>query len=332
MSKPRIKQEAAPKPKIVDESNKEPVDIVEETTSTLELPKSGDEEEEEGKDENQEEGEEKEAQPAPIFTWDKVSNQLATMGTLMRVRKEWVPPNWDEIMTKIKEEGRDASSIDRDLGEINKDNLEDGKETGKYLMPEDIKWCRLRTKFSERDLFVWFKRFRKQVPKGRIPVKGVFALFNMAFPDTNEEHFTEYVEEIYIERLKVHKHTLDFKDFIKIIDVVNCKSVRDKLSWACGLMVPGSKNQPLLQRHLPILVNAMDLVEFGGFTEQPGEEEMEDLQAKKDKAMLSSTLDNRQRVEEVMEWVQEHEAISYDGKIERECILSMPEPIIYAKF
>ncbi len=48
----------------------------------------------------------------------------------MRVKKEWVPPDWEQIMEKMKEEGRDAASIDNDLKQICHSQDEKVKKTG----------------------------------------------------------------------------------------------------------------------------------------------------------------------------------------------------------
>lgn len=109
---------------------------------------------------------------------------------------------------------------------------------------------------------------------------------------------------------------------------MTCKTQRDKLQWACSLIAPG--NVPLQQRHLPVLIKAMDLVQFDGFLNGATDEEILDRAIKQRNA---TTLDNKRRVDEVIEWAEEHEAIDHNsGNIERECILSIPELIIYAKF
>lgn len=81
-------------------------------------------------------------------------------------------------------------------------------------MPEDITWCRGRTKFAERDLVAWFKRFRKEVGAARdnrINLKGFAKLFNMGFPNSDVEALNDFIREVYLNKLKAHKFTLDFK-------------------------------------------------------------------------------------------------------------------------
>ena len=112
-------------------------------------------------------------------------------------RKLWVPPNWDAIMSKMRSEGRDIPSIDRDLRDIWHSRGGGGNavpggscnpggggrtKTGKYLMPEDISWCRNFSRFQEKELFSLLKRFRKACPNGEMGKKELTELFEHCFP------------------------------------------------------------------------------------------------------------------------------------------------------
>ncbi len=46
--------------------------------------------------------------------WDSV-NSVKALPTLMKVKREWVPPDWERTLQQLKAEGRDAASIDADL-------------------------------------------------------------------------------------------------------------------------------------------------------------------------------------------------------------------------
>jgi len=46
-------------------------------------------------------------------------------------------------------------------------------ETGKYLHENDLKWCKRNTKFSEKDIIKWFRRFRTLCPKGDMTINHV---------------------------------------------------------------------------------------------------------------------------------------------------------------
>ena len=68
-----------------------------------------------------------------------------------------MPDDWDQILEALKKEGRDIAAIDADLREICRVQTA-RHETGKYLMPEDLRWCRDHSQFPEKDLLKWFKR------------------------------------------------------------------------------------------------------------------------------------------------------------------------------
>ena len=48
----------------------------------------------------------------------------------MKAKKDWTPPNWDALMDQMKEEGRDAASMDADLKDIMHDKSDEQKGTG----------------------------------------------------------------------------------------------------------------------------------------------------------------------------------------------------------
>jgi hypothetical protein len=45
--------------------------------------------------------------------------------------------------------------------------------TGKYLHENDLKWCKKNTKFSEKEIIKWFKRFRTMCPRGDMTLDHV---------------------------------------------------------------------------------------------------------------------------------------------------------------
>ncbi len=148
--------------------------------------------------------------PKAYGLWDSVSS-IKALPTLMRAKREWVPPDWDKIVQQLKAEGRDVASIDADLKDIcHGSGAEDValKKTGKYLMPDDMLWCRKHARFREKDLLKWFRRFREKCPKGTMN-KAVFGeLFKSAFPMADTEVITDIVFEVFDSE---NKEKLDFK-------------------------------------------------------------------------------------------------------------------------
>ena len=61
------------------------------------------------------------------------------------------------------------------------------------------------------------------------------------------------------------------------MDAVTCKTLRDKMTWAMGLINPGSKNDSLEECHLTLFIRLLDLVENNGFMNGPTEEELDEL-------------------------------------------------------
>ena len=255
--------------------------------------------------------------------WDKAG--LKALPALMRIKKEWMPPNWDQIMNEMKKEGRDVASLDADLARISKETNDEQKDTGKYLMEEDIVWCRGRTKFCQRDLIHWFKIFRKECnAKGKVKPEQIAKLFKIGFPAADEDAVVNAVHMVYERR---QLSALDFKDFIRIMDAVTCKTVRDKLSWACGLVAPGQR--PIDLGNLPIMLQLMDLAERNGFISGPSEDELNEILFSRP---LDSLMSVQDRVALILERTSSNkEAQNYTGAIDHEAIVSLPASIVYAK-
>ena len=84
------------------------------------------------------------------------------------------------------------------------------KKTGKYLMPEDVAWCRKNSRFPEKDLIKLLKRFRDTCgPKGEMNKSNLSDMFKVSFPlSDNPEELAEAAFEA-LDREK--KEKLDFK-------------------------------------------------------------------------------------------------------------------------
>ena len=135
--------------------------------------------------------------PKAYGLWDTV-HSMKVLPTLMKAKKEWVPKDWDKIMEQLKEEGRDLATIDADLKEICHGQQDLGrKKTGKYLMPDDMRWCRKHARFSEKDLLKWFRRFREKCPKGVMGRKTFMELYKLAFPGADVDVVADITFEVF---------------------------------------------------------------------------------------------------------------------------------------
>ncbi len=72
-------------------------------------------------------------------------------------------------------------------------------------MPEDLIWCRKHTKFREKTLLRWFRRFRAASKNGEMTREEFLQVFKEAFPIAD----TEAVAEIVFEACDMEQ--LDFK-------------------------------------------------------------------------------------------------------------------------
>lgn len=136
--------------------------------------------------------------------------------TLIKVKNEWMPHDWDRIMADLRKEGRDIASIDADLKEICRQSTREfGRtQTGKYLMPDDITWCRKHSRFSERDMLKWFRRYRQKCPKGSMSREAFQDLFRTVFPLSS----TDVVADIVFEAYDAEKSgELDFKVYCTVL-------------------------------------------------------------------------------------------------------------------
>ena len=129
---------------------------------------------------------------------------------VLNFRREWNSPNWDRIMEELKEEGRDLATIDKDLQEIShsRDQSHGKTRTGKYLMPEDIGWCRKYTRFKERQLLQLLKKYRARCPDGKMGREDLSEMIRVAFPLADGETFADIFFEIYDVEME---GILDFK-------------------------------------------------------------------------------------------------------------------------
>ncbi len=134
---------------------------------------------------------------------------MKALPTLFRARKEWVPPDWDKTLELMKAEGRDISSIDHALKDITKQKDEERSKTGKYLMPNDLAWCRKYTRFKEKDLLAYLKKFRQASPKGDMNRAEFETLFKKAFPGAQNPE--DFINAVFDQLPESQKDKMDFK-------------------------------------------------------------------------------------------------------------------------
>jgi hypothetical protein len=66
-------------------------------------------------------------------------------------------------------------------------------ETGKYLHENDLKWCKTYTKYAEKDIIKWFKRFRALCQRGNMTKDKLDIVYHKLFVGGNSDFFSEQV-------------------------------------------------------------------------------------------------------------------------------------------
>lgn len=257
--------------------------------------------------------------PKTYGLWDTVTD-VKILPTLMRVKREWQPPDWEKTLENLKVEGRDLASIDNDLKEISHGREKERKKTGKYLMPEDLSWCRKHCRFKEKDLLKWFRRFREECPLGTMDKAQFCKLFKTAFPLAEEDEMAEVAFML----LDVEEEGgLDFKDFAVVIDVLNCDQLQSKVRWAfsiCDTNKTGSLARPSVQT----MIRLLDQVAEKGFMNPPTVEEIEDMTYRRN-------MDPFKLVEDRVDDIMTTGELDHEGKISLDALLKMSERVIYAR-
>ncbi|TRY61456.1 hypothetical protein TCAL_06680 [Tigriopus californicus] len=257
--------------------------------------------------------------PKTYGLWDTVTD-VKILPTLMRVKREWQPPDWEKTLENLKVEGRDLASIDNDLKEISHGREKGRKKTGKYLMPEDLSWCRKHCRFKEKDLLKWFRRFREECPLGTMDKDQFSKLFKTAFPLAEEEEMAELAFHFMEQE---GEGGLDFKDFAVLIDVLNCDQLQSKVRWAfaiCDSEKMGSISRPSVH----MMIRLLDQVAEKGFMNPPTDEEIEDMTYRRNMDPFKLAED---RVDDIMRTGE----LDHEGKISIEALLKMSERVIYAR-
>lgn len=137
-----------------------------------------------------------------------------------------------EELRKHDDSGDHESNNDKDVDREKVVPFRTFVATGKYLHENDIKWCKKNTKFSEKEIIKWFRRFRTMCPRGDMTIDHVKCYFNYSFifnitnfnfmmcfqlVATYNKLFVgggnpDFFSELIFEQFDVnHKHSLDFK-------------------------------------------------------------------------------------------------------------------------
>lgn len=119
--------------------------------------------------------------------------------------------------------------------------LKDHPATAKYLLESDIAWCQKFTRFGQRDIIKWFKRYRSASPKGRMTKDELKTVYGkIYYKGGDAQCFVDTVFKLYgLE--EDNKDALDFKDFLYIMEVTTWKTAPEKLRWMFQLLGTKSK-------------------------------------------------------------------------------------------
>ena len=149
-------------------------------------------------------------------------------------------------------------------------------------------------------------------------------LFKMGFPLSKDDQVIDLVVQVFRQRERdVSK--LDFKDFIRVMDGVTCRSLKDRLTWAAGLVSKGGKQRPVRHADLGLILRLLDLVEVDGFMREPTQDELNEVLFRKIQPMVP--VDDRINMM-LTRWGESDNSIVC---IEYESLASLPENIVYAR-
>ena len=70
-------------------------------------------------------------------------------------------------------------------------------ETGKYLHENDLKWCKAYTKYAEKDIIKWFKRFRALCPRGNMTKEKLDIVYHKLFVGGDSDFLSEQVTALH---------------------------------------------------------------------------------------------------------------------------------------
>ena len=146
-----------------------------------------------------------EENPTNFGVWDRVLDPASA-----KVRVEQMIKSKLSSQQIIDNEIKNLELSDR---KANKDHLEDREEggvkpvtdeakeqpfrnlveTGKYLHENDLKWCKTNTKYAEKDIIKWFKRFRALCPRGNMTKDKLDIVYHKLFVGGDSHFFSEQV-------------------------------------------------------------------------------------------------------------------------------------------
>jgi Ca2+-binding EF-hand superfamily protein len=103
-----------------------------------------------------------------------------------------------------------------------------GKEQSK-LKPRDLRELTRTTAFSEQEIKVYHKEFRKRSKSGTMTVNELKKMYSNFFPDGDPSEFAEHTFRIFDQN---GDGVLDFHELIVSMAILKKGDVNERLKWA----------------------------------------------------------------------------------------------------
>ena len=120
----------------------------------------------------------------------------------------------DEEILQLQIEREKAKLVEEEepVEEVKETPFRNLVETGKYLHENDLKWCKKNTKFAEKEVIKWFRRFRALCPRGNMTRDKLDIVYHKLFIGGEPDYFSETILDRFIVDDKKY---LDFKVGLK---------------------------------------------------------------------------------------------------------------------